>query len=48
VVGEKLFAGCGVGEALELTQVQPEGKKMISAREFISGYRLSAGERLGF
>jgi methionyl-tRNA formyltransferase len=48
VIGEKLFAGCGIGEAVELLQVQPEGKKTISAREFISGYRLSAGERLGF
>ena len=47
VVGEKLLAGCGAGQALELLQVQPEGKKSISAREFISGYRLSPGERLG-
>jgi methionyl-tRNA formyltransferase len=47
VVGEKLFAGCA-GGALELMQVQPEGKKTISAREFMSGYRLSPGERLGF
>jgi methionyl-tRNA formyltransferase len=46
VVGEKLFAGCGAGEALELLQVQPEGKKTISAREFISGYRPSPGEGL--
>jgi methionyl-tRNA formyltransferase len=48
VVGEKLFAGCGAGEAVELLQVQPEGKKTISAREFISGYRLTPGERLAF
>jgi methionyl-tRNA formyltransferase len=48
VVGEKLFAGCGAGEAVELLQVQPEGKKTISAREFMSGYRLSLGERLAF
>jgi methionyl-tRNA formyltransferase len=48
VVGEKLFAGCGAGEAVELLQVQPEGKRTISAREFMSGYRLGAGERLAF
>src|SRR5262245_35542977 len=37
--GEKLFAGCGGGSALELLQLQPEGRKAISAREFVSGYR---------
>lgn len=47
VSGDKLFAGCGSGTSLELLQVQPEGKKAISAREFISGYRLAPGERLG-
>jgi methionyl-tRNA formyltransferase len=44
---EKLFAGCGGGTALELTQVQPEGKKAISAREFVIGYRPAQGEHLG-
>lgn len=47
VIAERLFAGCGGGTALELLQVQPEGKKIISAREFIIGYRASPGERLG-
>jgi methionyl-tRNA formyltransferase len=46
VVGETLLVGCD-GQALELREVQPEGKKMISAREFISGYRLVPGEKLG-
>lgn len=45
--GEKLNVGCGHGTVLELLQLQPEGKKAISAREFISGYRLNPGERLG-
>jgi len=44
---EKLLAGCGEGTLLELLRVQPEGKKPISAREFVSGYRPVAGERLG-
>jgi methionyl-tRNA formyltransferase len=44
---ESLLAGCGEGTALELFQVQPEGKKAISAREFTSGYRPAQGERLG-
>jgi methionyl-tRNA formyltransferase len=43
----QLFIGCGSGSALELIQVQPEGKKVLSAREFINGYRPADGERLG-
>jgi methionyl-tRNA formyltransferase len=46
ISGERLLAGCGGSTALELLQVQPEGKKPISAREFISGYRPES-ERLG-
>lgn len=43
---EKLFVGCGAGTVLELVQVQPEGKKSMTAREFINGYHPAAGERL--
>jgi methionyl-tRNA formyltransferase len=43
----RLFAGCGEGTALELFEVQPEGKKRISAREFVNGYRPETGEKLG-
>jgi methionyl-tRNA formyltransferase len=38
VHGEHLFVGCS-GTALELLQIQPEGKKPMTAREFIAGYR---------
>jgi methionyl-tRNA formyltransferase len=44
---EKLFVGCGSRTVLQLLQVQPEGKKAMSAREFVNGYRPAAGERLG-
>lgn len=47
VQGEKLFVGCSGGTILELLQLQPEGKKAITAREFLSGYRPGQGERLG-
>jgi methionyl-tRNA formyltransferase len=47
ISGEKLFSGCGGGTALELLQLQPEGKKAMTAREFINGYRPGAGEYLG-
>jgi methionyl-tRNA formyltransferase len=43
----QLFAGCGNSTALELLEVQPEGKKRISARDFVHGYRPTADERLG-
>ena len=47
VAGDKLLVGCGTGTVLELIQLQPEGKKAITAREFISGYRPGETERLG-
>jgi methionyl-tRNA formyltransferase len=43
----RLLVGCGHGSALELLEIQLEGKKRTSAREFIQGYRPRAGERLG-
>jgi methionyl-tRNA formyltransferase len=47
IADDHLLVGCGSGTILELIQVQPEGKKVISAREFINGYRPADGERLG-
>jgi methionyl-tRNA formyltransferase len=47
VSGDTLLVGCGKGTALQLVQVQPQGKKPMSARDFISGYRPAPGERLG-
>lgn len=44
--GDKLLVGCGEGTILELIQLQPEGKKAMSARDFMSGYRPGKGERL--
>jgi len=44
---EKLFAGCGARTVLKLLQLQPEGKKIMAAREFINGYHPAVGERLG-
>jgi methionyl-tRNA formyltransferase len=47
VRGSQLFAGCGRNTVLELLEVQPEGKKRMSARDFIHGYRPQTGEQLG-
>ena len=43
----RIFVGCGNATALELLEVQPEGKKRISVRDFIHGYRPQAGEKVG-
>jgi methionyl-tRNA formyltransferase len=45
--GELVLAGCGEHTALELLEVQVEGKKRMPARDFVNGYRPFAGELLG-
>jgi methionyl-tRNA formyltransferase len=44
---DSLYVGAGQGTALELLEVQLEGKKRMSARDFTNGNRPIAGERLG-
>jgi methionyl-tRNA formyltransferase len=44
---DHLLVGCGNSTTLELLEVQPEGKKRISARDFMHGYRPEQGEKLG-
>lgn len=41
-----IFVACGKGAFL-ITELQPENKKRMSAAEFVAGYRISKGERLG-
>ncbi len=43
----RLVATCGDGSGLELREVQVEGKKRMSARDFVNGYRPAPGEKLG-
>jgi methionyl-tRNA formyltransferase len=45
--GDRLLVGCGENTALELLEVQPEGKKRMAARDFVHGYRPKPGEKLG-
>jgi methionyl-tRNA formyltransferase len=47
VKGEQLFAGCAEPSSIELLELQPEGKKRMPARDFVHGYRPTAGERVG-
>ena len=44
---DSFIVGCGNKSALEVTELQLEGKKRMSARDFLHGYRLTPGERLG-
>jgi len=50
VEGTRLFVGCGKDKtetALELIEIQVEGKRRMSAQEFINGYRPKSGDHLG-
>ncbi|HEX4022595.1 MAG TPA: methionyl-tRNA formyltransferase [Acidobacteriaceae bacterium] len=42
----RLWLACGKETWVELLEVQLEGKKRISATDFLHGHRLSSGERL--
>ena len=46
-VSERLLAGCGEGTAIAIDELQLEGKRRMSAREFINGYQPKAGETIG-
>jgi len=45
MLGKKLYAGCK-GGAIELLEVQLEGKKRMTAVAFLNGFTLNAGEVL--
>jgi methionyl-tRNA formyltransferase len=47
VDGELMLVGCGDGRVLEFVEVQMEGKRKMSAAEFLRGYQVKSGERLG-
>jgi methionyl-tRNA formyltransferase len=43
----RLFVDCGSSSRLEIFEVQPEGKKRMPAADFLHGYQLKTGARLG-
>jgi len=43
----RLVAGCGNDTALDLLEIQLEGKRRMTAAEFINGYRPQTGDHLG-
>jgi methionyl-tRNA formyltransferase len=44
--GERLVVATGAGR-LQLTEIQAEGKRPMTVREFLAGHRLAPGERFG-
>ena len=46
VVGDRLMAGCARNTAIELVEVQLEGKKRMPARDFVNGHHVNPGEKL--
>jgi len=43
---DSLFIACGTG-ALKVHRLQPEGKSEMEAGDFVSGYRIGSGDRVG-
>jgi methionyl-tRNA formyltransferase len=44
--GDRLVIACGDG-AVELTRIQQPGKQRLPAADFLNGYPLETGDRLG-
>ena len=47
VDGDALLVGCGGGSLIAFDEVQMEGKRRMSAAEFLRGNQVRSGERLG-
>ena len=45
--GDDLIVATGGGSALRLLELQPEGRRAMTAREFLAGHHLAAGDRFG-
>ncbi len=45
LAGKKAFVGCGCGEVLELLEVQPAGKRPMSAPDYLRGMRIGDNGR---
>ncbi|HEX8142623.1 MAG TPA: methionyl-tRNA formyltransferase [Pyrinomonadaceae bacterium] len=45
--GDNLRVACAAGTLLNVQEVQPEGKRRMSVRDFLNGSQVRAGSRLG-
>jgi methionyl-tRNA formyltransferase len=43
----RFFVDCGGGSRIEVFEVQPEGKKRMTVADYLHGYQLKNGDRLG-
>jgi methionyl-tRNA formyltransferase len=44
--GDELIVACGESTVLRLHEVQPEGKRRMSVRDFLNGAKIEAGQKL--
>ena len=47
VLGDAFLVGCGDGSILCIEEIQPEGKRRMSVRDFLNGSKLDKGSVLG-
>jgi len=47
ISGDQMLAGCGGSTTILFEEVQMEGKRRMPASEFLRGFQLRSGERLG-
>jgi methionyl-tRNA formyltransferase len=45
--GDDLIVACGDGTQLRILEIQPEGRRTMTAREFLAGRRLTTADRFG-
>ncbi len=45
--GDELIVACGGGTALRILEIQPEGRRTMTAREFLAGRGVAEGARVG-
>ncbi|HEX6462864.1 MAG TPA: hypothetical protein VFZ98_00370, partial [Vicinamibacterales bacterium] len=43
--GDDLIVACGHGTALQILEIQPEGKRTMTAREFLAGRVVAEGDQ---
>ena len=44
---DRIYVGCGEGTSLQLIELQLEGRKRMTASDFLRGHALKPGDRLG-
>ena len=47
LIGDRLLVGAARDTALEILELQPEGKKKMPVADFVNGYKPKSGEMLG-